>query len=178
MRCVMKYNLGDKNIIIEGDDYYIAENAVVVGSVRIGNNVSVWFNAVVRADDGTIVIGENSNIQDGAVLHCEKENDLVIGRGVTVAHHAMLHGCVIGDNSLIGINAVVLNGAVIGKNCLVGAGALVLEKSVIPDNSMVLGAPARVVRPVTEEQLQEIRDAAAHYIRNFKNFRKNLNPAQ
>jgi carbonic anhydrase/acetyltransferase-like protein (isoleucine patch superfamily) len=173
----MKYNLGDKNIIIEGDDYYIAENAVVVGSVCIGNNTSIWFNAVVRADDGTIVIGENSNIQDGAVLHCEKEHDLIIGRGVTVAHNAMLHGCVIGDNSLIGISAVIMNDAVIGKNCLVGAGALVLEKSVIPDNSMVLGAPARVVGPVTQEQLEEIRDAAAHYIRNFKNFKKNLQQA-
>lgn len=170
----MKYDLGDRKIIIEGGDYFIAESAVVVGSVRIGNNVSVWFNAVVRADDGTIVIGEDSNIQDGAVLHCEKENDLVIGRGVTVAHKAMLHGCTIGDNSLIGINAVVLNGAVIGRNCLVGAGALVLENSVIPDNSMVLGAPAKVARPVTQEQIDEIIDAAAHYVRNFKNFRKNL----
>ena len=170
----MKYDLGDKKIIIEGDDYFIAESAVVVGSVRIGNNASVWFNAVVRADDGTIVIGDDSNIQDGAVLHCEKENDLVIGRGVTVAHKAMLHGCIIGDDSLIGINAVVLNGAVIGKNCLVGAGALVLEKSVIPDNSMVLGAPARVMRPVTQEQIDEIHYAATHYIKNLKNFKKNL----
>jgi carbonic anhydrase/acetyltransferase-like protein (isoleucine patch superfamily) len=172
----MKYDLGDRKIIIEGDDYFIAESAVVVGSVRIGNNVSVWFNAVVRADDGTIVIGEDSNIQDGAVLHCEKENDLVIGRGITVAHKAMLHGCTIGDNSLIGINAVVMNGAVIGRNCMVGAGALVLENSVIPDNSMVLGAPAKVARPVTQEQIDEIRDAAAHYVRNFKNFRNNLRP--
>jgi carbonic anhydrase/acetyltransferase-like protein (isoleucine patch superfamily) len=173
----MKYDLGDRKVTIEGADYFIAENAAVVGSVRIGNNVSVWFNAVVRADDGTIVIGENTNIQDGAVLHCEKENDLVIGRGVTVAHKAMLHGCTIGDNSLIGINAVVMNGAIIGKNCLVGAGALVLENSVVPDNSMVLGAPAKVVRPVTQQQIDEIRDAAEHYVKNFRNFRKNLRQA-
>jgi carbonic anhydrase/acetyltransferase-like protein (isoleucine patch superfamily) len=170
----MKYDLGDRKIVIEGDDYFIAESAVVVGSVRIGNNASIWFNAVVRADDGAIVIGENSNIQDGAVLHCEEENVLVIGRGVTVAHQAMLHGCVIGDDSLIGINAVVMNGAVIGRNCLIGAGALVLEKSVIPDNSMVLGAPARVVRPVTPEQIDDILHAAEHYVKNFKDFKKNL----
>ncbi|MBP7736197.1 MAG: gamma carbonic anhydrase family protein [Spirochaetes bacterium] len=174
----MKYDLGDRRIIIEGDDCFIAETAVVVGSVRIGNNASVWFNAVVRADDGVIVIGESSNIQDGAVLHCDSENDLVIGRGVTVAHKAMLHSCTVGDNSLIGINAVVLNGAVIGKNCLVGAGALVLEKSVIPDNSVVLGAPAKVARPVTPEQIDEMLDAAEHYIRNFKNFKKNLKKIQ
>ncbi len=170
----MKYDLGDRKIIIEGEDYFIAESAVVVGSVRIGNNASIWFNAVVRADDGTIVIGEDSNIQDGAVLHCEEGNDLAIGRGVTVAHKAMLHGCVIGDNSLIGINAVVMSGAVIGKNCLVGAGALVLENSVVPDNSMVIGTPARVARPVTQEQIDEIRSAAVHYVKNFRNFKKNL----
>lgn len=170
----MMYDLGDRRIITEGDDCFIAETAVVVGSVRIGNNASVWFNAVVRGDGGTIVIGENSNIQDGAVLHCEEGKDLVIGRGVTVAHKAMLHGCTVGDNSLIGVNAVVLNGAVIGKNCLVGAGALVLEKSVIPDNSVALGSPARVVRPVTREQIEEIRDAAEHYVRNYKDFKKNL----
>lgn len=170
----MMYDLGDRRIITEGDDCFIAETAVVVGSVRIGNNASVWFNAVVRGDGGTIVIGENSNIQDGAVLHCEEGKDLVIGRGVTVAHKAMLHGCTVGDNSLIGVNAVVLNGVVIGKNCLVGAGALVLEKSVIPDNSVALGSPARVVRPVTREQIEEIRDAAEHYVRNYKDFKKNL----
>lgn len=170
----MKYDLGDRKIVIEGDDYFIAESAVVAGSVRIGNNASVWFNAVVRADDGAIVIGENSNIQDGAVLHCEEGHDLVIGRGVTVAHKAMLHGCVIGDDSLIGINAVVMNGAVIGRNCLIGAGALVLEYSVIPDNSMVLGSPAKVVRPVTPEQIDDILYAAEHYVKNFKDFKKNL----
>ncbi len=174
----MKYDLGDRKIITEGDDCFIAETAVVVGSVRVGGNASVWFNAVVRADDGMIVIGENSNIQDGAVLHCDREHDLVIGRGVTVAHKAMLHGCAIGDNSLIGINAIVLNGAVIGKNCLVGAGSLVLEKSVIPDNSVVLGSPARVVRPVTREQIEEIRDAAEHYVRNYKYFKINLKEIQ
>lgn len=174
----MKYDLDERKVITEGDDYFIAESAVVAGSVRIGNNASIWFNAVARADDGAIVIGEETNIQDGAVLHCEKEHDLVIGRGVTVGHQAMLHGCTIGDHSLIGIRAVVLNGAVIGRNCLVGAGSLVLENTVIPDNSMVLGSPARVVRTVTAEQTGEILDAAEHYVRNFKDFKKNLKKAE
>ena len=140
----MLYDLGGENRY-HGRRLFIAESASVIGSVRIGKNASVWFGAVVRADDGAIVIGENSNIQDCAVLHCEKGNDLVIGRGVTVAHKAMLHGCTVGDDSLIGMGAIVLNGAVIGKNCLVGAGALVLEGTVIPDNSLVLGSPAKAV---------------------------------
>jgi carbonic anhydrase/acetyltransferase-like protein (isoleucine patch superfamily) len=169
----MQYDLGDRTISKDGD-CFIAETASVVGSVRIGNNASIWFGAVVRADEGTIVIGANSNVQDCAVLHCEKGNDLVIGRGVTVAHQAMLHGCTVGDDSLIGVGAIVLNGAVIGKNCMVGAGSLVLEGTVIPDNSLVLGSPAKVVREMTAELTAEIRHAADHYVRNFKDFAKNL----
>jgi carbonic anhydrase/acetyltransferase-like protein (isoleucine patch superfamily) len=169
----MQYNLGDRTITKEGV-FFIAENASVIGSVRLGNNASIWFGAVVRADEGTIVIGEDSNVQDCAVLHCEKGNDLVIGRGVTVAHQAMLHGCTVGDNSLIGVGAIVLNGAVIGKNCMVGAGALVLEGSVIPDNSLVLGSPAKVVRQMTEELTAEIRHAADHYVRNARDFASHL----
>jgi carbonic anhydrase/acetyltransferase-like protein (isoleucine patch superfamily) len=171
----MLYDLGSRTVIMEGD-CYIAEGASVIGSVRIGANASVWFGAVVRADEGTIVIGENSNIQDCAVLHCEKGNDLLIGRGVTVAHKAMLHGCTIGDNSMIGVGAIVLNGAIIGSNCLVGAGALVLERTVIPDNSLVLGSPAKAVRAVSAAQTTEILRAADHYVRNARNFIESLKP--
>jgi carbonic anhydrase/acetyltransferase-like protein (isoleucine patch superfamily) len=128
----------------------------------------------VRADEGSIVIGEDSNIQDCAVLHCDAEYDLVIGRGVTVAHQAMLHGCTIGDHTLIGVGAIALNGAVIGSNCMVGAGALVLEGTVIPDNSLVLGSPARAVRPVTPEQTADILHASDHYVRNARHFIKDL----
>jgi carbonic anhydrase/acetyltransferase-like protein (isoleucine patch superfamily) len=170
----MKYNLGDKTITITGDDYYIADSAIVVGSVRIGNNVSIWFNAVVRADHGAIAIGDDSNIQDGAVLHSEEAFDIKIGRGVTVAHKAMLHGCTINDNSMIGVNAVLLNGVNIGKNCIIGAGALVLEHTIIPDNSLVIGAPAKVIRQVTQIEIEVIRDGSAHYIKNFQNYKKNL----
>ncbi len=172
----MIYDLGDRKILFADDDHFIAGSAAVVGSVRIGRGVSVWFGAVVRADHGTIDIGDRTNIQDCAVLHCDEGCDLVIGRDVTVAHRAMLHGCTIGGNTLVGIGAVILNGAVIGSNCLVGAGALVLEKSVIPDNSLVLGAPAKTVRPVTEEQIREIRDAADHYVENYRNYLRNLRP--
>jgi carbonic anhydrase/acetyltransferase-like protein (isoleucine patch superfamily) len=170
----MIYDLGEKTITIAGDDYYIADSAVVAGSVRIGNKVSVWFNAAVRADHGAIDIGDESNIQDGVVLHSEEAFDIVIGRGVTVAHKAMLHGCIIGDNSMIGVSAVILNGARIGKNCIIGAGALVLEHTVIPDNTLAYGAPAKVVRQVTQMEIEVVREGAVHYIKNFQSYKKNL----
>ncbi len=170
----MIYDLGEKRVEFADGDHFIAESAVVVGSVRIGSGVSLWFGAVARGDHGTIEIGDGTNIQDGAVLHCDEGRDLMIGRGVTVAHRAMLHGCTVGDDTLVGIGAIVLNGAVIGKNCLVGAGALVTGGMVIPDNSLVLGAPARVVRPVTGEETAEILDAAEHYVKNYRDFMKNL----
>jgi carbonic anhydrase/acetyltransferase-like protein (isoleucine patch superfamily) len=174
----MQYDLGDRKIIFEGDDWFIADSADVIGAVRIGNNASIWFNAVVRADETAIGIGENSNIQDGAVLHCEAGHPLVIGRGVTVAHKAMLHGCTIGDDCLIGISAVVLNGAQIGSRCFIGAGALVLENAVIPDDSIVLGAPAKVVGQMKEEHIEQIRHASTHYIKNFRDYKKNLRPRE
>ncbi|MBN2078010.1 MAG: gamma carbonic anhydrase family protein [Spirochaetes bacterium] len=170
----MIYDLGERRVELADVDHFIAESAVVVGSVRIGSGVSIWFGAVVRADHGIIDIGDRTNIQDGAVLHCDEGRDLRIGRGVTVAHRAMLHGCTVGDDTLVGIGAIVLNGALIGRNCLVGAGALVTGDTVIPDNSLVLGAPARVVRSVTEEETAEILDAAHHYVRNYQDFIQNL----
>lgn len=170
----MLYDLGDRKIVFESDEWFIADSADVIGDVRIGNNASIWFNAVVRADESTIGIGENSNIQDGAVLHSEAEHPLSIGRNVTVAHKAMLHGCTIGDDCLIGINAVVLNGARIGSRCFIGANALVLEDAVIPDGSVVLGMPAKVVGQLTEDHIEQIRHAAEHYVRNFREYKVKL----
>jgi carbonic anhydrase/acetyltransferase-like protein (isoleucine patch superfamily) len=136
--------------------------------------VSVWFNAVIRGDTGAIIIGDESNIQDGCVLHAEAWNKLVIGRGVTVGHKAMLHGCTVGDYSLIGINAVVLDDVVIGKNCLVGANSLVKAKMVIPDGSVVMGSPAKIVRQVTEIDIKILEASAKHYAENGKKFRDML----
>ena len=128
---------------------FIADNATIIGRVTLEDDCSVWYNAVVRGDDDEIIIGKGTNIQDGSVLHCDKGYPISIGAGVTIGHKAMLHGCIIGDNSLIGINAVVLNGARIGKNCLVGANALVKENMEVPDGSLVLGSPGKITRTLT-----------------------------
>jgi len=153
---------------------WIAPSASVIGDVRLGDGASVWFNAVIRADNEPLTIGADSNIQDGAVLHSDPGCPLVIGDGVTVGHKAMLHGCRIGDNSLIGINAVVLNRAQIGRNTIVGAGALVPEGKVFPDGVLLLGSPARVVRELTEAQISGLRLSAAHYVANAARFRDGL----
>lgn len=147
----------------------IARGAILVGNVTLGEQSSVWYNAVVRADNEPITIGARSNIQDCCVLHVDEENPIQIGDGVTVGHGAILHGCTIGDNSLIGMGAVVLNGAQIGKNCIIGAAALVTQGMEVPDNSMVLGVPAKVRRPLTEEEIEGNRRAAAEYVDHLKN---------
>ncbi len=170
----MVYNLGDKRVSFKSENYYIAESAHVIGDVIIGNEASVWFNAVIRGDSSTIIIGDESNIQDGCVLHAEAWNKLIIGKGVTVGHLAMLHGCVIGDNTLIGINSVVLDEVVIGKNCLIGANALVPPKTVIPDGSVVMGSPGRIVRQISEAEIKIIKAAADHYVDNGKKFKDAL----
>lgn len=139
---------------------YIAPDAVITGDVVLGENVSVWYGAVLRGDDGTITVGAGTNIQDRCVLH-EKT---VLGKNCTVGHGAIVHGCTIGDNTLVGMGAVVLTGAVIGSNCVIGAGALVTGKTVAPDGSLLLGSPAKVVKPATAEQIEENRAGAAHYI--------------
>ena len=136
----MLYCLGERRVQCEGE-YFIAPGAVVIGSVVLKNNASVWFNAVLRGDNDVITVGENSNIQDGSVLHTDGGMPLVVGANVTVGHKVMLHGCTIGDGSLIGINAVVLNGAKIGKGCLIGANSLIPEGKEIPDFSLVMGSP-------------------------------------
>ena len=169
----MIYSLGDRQLLTKGD-HWIADNATIVGSVVLENNVSVWFNVVIRADNDTITIGENSNIQDGSVLHTDTGVPLTIGANVTVGHKVMLHGCTIGDNTLIGINAVVLNHAKIGKNCIIGANALITERQEIPDNSLVMGSPAKVVKMVSEEQTQKLQFSALHYVENFKRYQEQL----
>ncbi len=171
----MIYALGDRRVRAEGD-HFIADSATVLGSVLLKANASVWFNVVVRGDNDLIVIGENSNVQDGSVLHTDGGIELVIGDNVTVGHKVMLHGCTIGDNTLIGINSVILNGARIGRNCLIGANALITENKVIPDNSMVLGSPGKVVRELTEQERQGLAVAAAGYVQNFKRFKSELTP--
>lgn len=151
---------------------WVAENAQVVGDVTLGERTSVWFGVTVRGDTDTITIGAGSNIQDGSVLHADDGVPLVIGTNVTVGHQVVLHGCSIGDESLIGIGAIVLNGAKIGKHCLVGAGALVTEGKEFPDGSMIIGSPAKVTRQLTPEQIEGLRRSAQHYQANAECFRK------
>jgi len=165
------YRLGDLTPQLPAkDQYWIAPSATVLGQVILHEGASVWFNVVLRGDTDTITIGANSNVQDGSVLHADAGFPLTIGEGVTVGHKAMLHGCEIGDNSLIGIGAVVLNGAKIGKNCLVGANALVTEGKVIPDNSLVMGQPGKVVRQLDDAAVQSLKWSAAHYVQNWKRY--------
>jgi carbonic anhydrase/acetyltransferase-like protein (isoleucine patch superfamily) len=170
----MEYALGDARITTAGDAYWIAPTAVVIGKVKLGRNASVWWGAVLRGDNDPITIGEGSNIQDGCVLHADPGYPLTIGKDVTVGHMAMLHGCVIGANSLIGIGAVILNGARIGANCLIGAKALVPEGKEIPDNSLVMGAPGRIKSEVGEEHVARIRHAAEHYVANWQRYKRDL----
>lgn len=153
---------------------WVADSAQVMGDVDLGEEVGVWFGVVVRGDTATIRVGARTNIQDLSVLHADVGMPLTIGSGVTVGHQAMLHGCTIGDDSLIGIGAVVLNGAHIGKGCLVGAGALVTEGKSFPDGSMIIGSPAKVVRELTPDQLQGLRLSADHYVANAQCFKNSL----
>lgn len=153
---------------------WVADSAQVIGNVVLGEDASVWFGAVVRGDTDTITIGAGSNIQDTSVLHADEGRPLLIGERVTVGHQVVLHGCTIGDETLIGIGAMVLNGAKIGKNCLVGAGALVTEGKEFPDGSMIIGAPAKVVRQLTPLQMEGLRQSAQHYIDNARRFERGL----
>ncbi len=171
----MIYSLGDKTVSMTGT-HFIAPCAVLVGEVIVADQVSIWFNTVLRADNDRIVIGQGSNVQDGSVLHVDVGNPLIIGERVTIGHKVMLHGCTIGDGSLIGMNAVVLNGAVVGKNCLIGANALVTENMQIPDHSLVLGSPAKVIREVTEDAMQMMAAGTQHYIDKISVYNSSLRP--
>jgi carbonic anhydrase/acetyltransferase-like protein (isoleucine patch superfamily) len=153
---------------------FVADSAQVIGRVTLSEDSSVWFGTVIRGDTDNITVGKGSNIQDASVLHADKGFPLTIGDNVTVGHKVMLHGCTIGDESLIGIGAVVLNGAKIGRNCLVGAGSLVTEGKEFPDGSMILGSPAKVVRQLTPEQIEGLRRSAQHYIENARRYQAGL----
>lgn len=153
---------------------YVVESATVIGRVSIGERSSVWFGVIIRGDDEDIAIGDGSNVQESCVLHADPGFPLVIGDNVTVGHQVMLHGCRIGEGSLIGIQAVILNGAQIGRNCLVGAGALVTEGKEFPDNSLIIGSPAKVARTLSEEDVARMQRAASHYVRRSQQYRANL----
>lgn len=157
------------------DSAWVAGSAQVMGNVELADDASVWFGVVIRGDTEIIRIGRRTNIQDLSVLHADVGMPLTVGDDVTVGHQVMLHGCTIGDGSLIGIGAVVLNGAKIGKGCLVGAGSLVTEGKEFPDGSMILGSPAKIVRQLTPEQLEGLRLSAQHYVRNARRFEAGLN---
>ena len=169
----MFYDLEDKKPKNSGENW-VASNATVIGDVTLENNSSVWFNAVIRGDNENIHVGEGSNVQDGSVLHTDPGCPLRIGKDVTIGHIVMLHGCTIGDNSLIGIGAVILNNAKIGKNCIIGAKALITENKEIPDNSLVVGAPGRVIRKLTDEEIGKITENAKHYQDNWKRYVKTV----
>jgi carbonic anhydrase/acetyltransferase-like protein (isoleucine patch superfamily) len=166
----MIYDL-EKNVPEINADSWVAPNAIIVGKIKLEKNSSIWFNAVLRGDIEKIVIGENSNIQDGSVLHTDPGCPLTVGKGVTVGHMVMLHGCEIFDDTLIGIGSTILNKAKIGKNCIIGANTLVTENKVIPDNSLVLGSPGKVIRKVTDDEIKVICENAKHYVENSKRYK-------
>ena len=170
----MFYSLGQRKPEKDGDGQFVAHNATVIGNVKLMEKSSIWFNVVIRGDNELITIGPESNIQDGSIPHTDPGIPLTIGRGVTVGHKAMLHGCQIGDYSLIGINAVVLNGAKIGKHCLIGANTLIPEGMEIPDGSMVIGSPGKVRRELNDSQKKMLEFSAAHYVKNAERYLADL----
>ena len=169
----MFYDLKDKKPKNSSKNW-VAPNATIIGDVILEENTSIWFNAVLRGDIENIHISEGSNVQDGSVLHTDPGCPLKIGKNVTVGHLVMLHGCTIGDNSLIGIGAVILNNAKIGKNCIIGAKALITENKEIPDNSLVVGSPGKVIREVTEEEKKSVLENTKHYQDNWKKYSKSV----
>ena len=168
----MIIDLGDKKLKTADDNFWIAPNASVIGEVNLERDASIWINPILRADNEPITIGEGSNVQDGAIIHTDAGFACRIGKKVTVGHMAMLHGCSIGDGSLIGIGSVVLNGAKIGKNCIIGSKALVTEGMEVPDGSMVLGIPGKIKKTLTEEEQSIVSLGAEHYIDNYKKYKQ------
>jgi carbonic anhydrase/acetyltransferase-like protein (isoleucine patch superfamily) len=166
-----------KNISPElpaAEEFWIAPSADVMGNVRLKRDASVWFQAVLRGDNDVIEIGEGSNVQDACVLHTDPGLPLIVGRDCTIGHKAILHGCTIGDNSLVGMGAIILNRAVIGKNCLIGAHALIPEGKVIPDDSLVIGAPGKIARQLDQNEISNLTRSARHYVENWQRFSKEL----
>ena len=171
----MIYSLGERRVEFRGD-YYVAPSASVIGSVVLGKNASVWFNCVLRGDNDVITIGDNTNVQDASVLHIDHGVPLTLGDNVSIGHKVMLHGCEIGNNSLVGIGSTVLNGARIGNNCVVGANSLVTEGKSFPDGSLIIGSPAKVVRELTAEELAQVTWSADVYVQNAARFLSDLAP--
>jgi len=168
------YILGNRRLETAGDDFYIAPDAQVIGSVRLGHETSVWFNCVIRADSDYIIIGDGTNIQDGTVIHTDSGYPTELGRNVTVGHHAMLHSCTIGDGTLVANGAMVLDRVRIGRNCLIAAGALVTPDKEIPDGAVIMGSPGKIVREVSERDLAMMRHSAEHYQARLKEYRRDL----
>jgi carbonic anhydrase/acetyltransferase-like protein (isoleucine patch superfamily) len=167
------YQLGEHIPVIDSSAY-VADTANVIGKVEIQANASIWFDVTIRGDNERIVIGENSNVQEGCILHTDPGFLLTVGKNVTIGHQAMLHGCTIAEGSLIGIQAVILNGAKIGKNCLVGAGALVTEGKEFPDNSLIIGSPAKAVRQLSEADIARMQLNTSNYVERGRFFKENL----
>ncbi len=169
----MKYSLNERRVVTLGD-HWIAPGAQVIGDVVLGHDVSIWFNSVVRGDNDRITIGDNSQVQDGCVLHCDPSFPIVLGKGVSIGHMSMIHGCTIGDGTLIGINSTVLNGAVIGKNCVIGANSLITEKKVIPDGVMVMGSPGKIMRELRPDEIAFFNSVADMYSERAKRYKIEL----
>jgi carbonic anhydrase/acetyltransferase-like protein (isoleucine patch superfamily) len=170
----MLFTLGARQVELRGRHHFVADNATVIGSVILEDESSVWFNTVIRGDNEPIVVGPRSNIQDGSVLHTDEGIPLTVGADVTVGHMVMLHGCTIGDGSLIGIKAVILNHAVVGRECLIGANTLIAEGKTIPDRSLVVGSPGKVLRTLSDDEVGRLRWIAAHYVENARRYLRDL----
>ena len=171
------YALDDRVPTLPADDrYWVAPDANVIGKVILGEDVGIWFGATLRGDNEPIIVGARSNIQEGVVVHTDPGKPVIIGEGCTIDHGAIIHGCTIGNNSLVGMGATVLNGAVIGNNCLIGANALVTEGKVYPDNSLIVGSPAKAVRTLDAEAVEGLKRSAESYVRNWQRFRRGLRP--
>jgi carbonic anhydrase/acetyltransferase-like protein (isoleucine patch superfamily) len=170
----MKYALGDLEVKTAGDDYYIAPSAQVIGNVTLGHNVSIWWNAVLRGDNDPMTIGDGCNVQDGCVLHTDPGYPLTLEKDVSIGHMVMLHGCTIGEGTLIGIGSIILNGAKIGENCLVGAGSLITEGKEFPDNSMILGRPGKVVKEMSQDMLDMIKKPTKSYQNRWPIYKEKL----
>jgi carbonic anhydrase/acetyltransferase-like protein (isoleucine patch superfamily) len=169
------YALGeDEPQLPENGDFWVAPGAHVIGKVRLGAGVGVWFGAVVRGDNELIDVGSGTNLQEGVTIHTDPGFPVTIGENCTIGHHAIIHGCTIGDNSLVGMGATILNGAKIGRNCLVGANALVTEGKEFPDNSLIVGAPAKAIRTLDDKAAQSLTRSAEHYVENWRRFSRDL----
>lgn len=170
----MIYDLGEDRVQTSGDDYYIAPNSAVIGKVVLGRDVSIWFNVVLRADNDVIEIGERSNVQDGSVFHVDAGSPVILGAGVNVGHSATVHGCRVGDGTLVGMGATILSDAVIGKQCIIGAGAVITGGKNFPDRSLLIGAPARRIRDVRDEEITELERIVANYVERGKYYKAAL----